>query len=61
MTDEIPYDDTRLTIRILLGVVLLIAIAVALVLSFGMHALGFIGLGATVLFFAVMLAFTAGN
>ncbi|RJL11685.1 hypothetical protein [Paracoccus siganidrum] len=59
--DTTPTDDTRLTIRVLVAVLLVVILAVALVMNFGLPALGFLGLAATILVFVIMLAFTAGN
>lgn len=63
-SDQIPdeaADSTRLAIRILAAIAVLLAAVVLLVASFGLHVLGFVGIGATLVMFAVMLTFTAGN
>lgn len=60
------HDETDLSNRAALGVILglltLLAVLLAsCVMLFGVAGLGIFGLVATVLIFGVMLAFTAGN
>ena len=61
MTEQTAPDDNRLTIRVILGLLATILIVAALVMQFGLAALGFVGIAATVVVFAIMLAFTTGN
>lgn len=53
--------SNRLAIRIYLAVALALVLAVGLVLVFGLPALGILGLLLTLVVFAIMLTFTAGN
>ena len=61
MTDLQAGNSTRLAMRIYLAVLVVLVVAAAIVLAFGLPALGVIGLVLTILVFAIMLAFTAGN
>lgn len=61
MTDLQAGNSTRLALWIYLAVVVVLAVAVAIVVTFGLPALGLIGLALTLVVFAIMLAFTAGN
>lgn len=61
---EAATDDAaanRLAMRIILVTVLVLVVAAVIVVAFGPPALGILGLIATLVIFAVMLAFTAGN
>lgn len=59
--DATSSDDTRLMIRVLAALLLVVVLAVVLVMNFGLPALGILGLAATIVVFVIMLAFTTGN
>lgn len=65
MTSHHAPDDAaankRLAIRIHAAVLVLLVLALLLVVAFGLPALGVLGIVATLIMFAVMLSFTAGN
>ena len=61
MSDLSDSESHRLAVRIYLAVAAVLVVAVLLVLAFGLHVLGLIGIVLTVIVFAIMLAFTAGN
>ncbi|MCF3973156.1 hypothetical protein [Paracoccus salsus] len=61
MTEDSAPDSTRLAIRIYLAVLVVLVIAALLVWTFGLPALGLIGIALTLVVFAIMLTFTSGN
>lgn len=52
--------ETRIAIRLLLGVVLALVAAIAALLTWGLAALTVIALAATVVVFAILTAYAAG-
>lgn len=52
--------ETRIALRLLLGVVLALVGAIAAVLTWGLVALTLIALAATVVVFAILTAYAAG-
>lgn len=56
-----PSDSTRLALRIFAAIAVGLVLVVLIVATFGLPALGIIGIVATLAMFVVMLAFTAGN
>lgn len=61
MTQDSAPEDNRLAIRIYIALLVVIVLAALLVVLFGLPALGIIGIVLTIVVFAIMLAFTAGN
>lgn len=61
MTDLSAASDTRLAVRIFAALLLTIVVLAAIVVIFGLPALGIIGIIATIAVFAGLLAITAGN
>lgn len=52
--------ELRIATRLLIGVVLLAVFVAILVLLFGLPVLGIVGLGATLVVFAILIAYAAG-
>ncbi|MCZ0960410.1 hypothetical protein [Paracoccus benzoatiresistens] len=61
MTHNADKSGNRLTFRILALLLVVVAIAILAVVQFGLPALGLLGLVLTLVVFAVMLLFAAGN
>lgn len=61
MTQDTTLSDNRLTIRILSVLLVLAIIIAALVVTFGLQVLTFVGIAAAVLVFVIMVAFTTGR
>lgn len=61
MTHDQAPDSTRLATRIYAAVAVILVLVGLLVATFGLPALGLIGIVLTLVFFVIMLSFTSGN
>lgn len=61
MTHTAPKSGNRVNILAIALLVVVLAMAILAVVQFGLPILGLLGLVLTVVVFAVMLLFTAGN
>lgn len=53
--------ENQVAMKIMLALLVVVVLAVLAVVSFGVKALGFMGLALTIIVFAVMLLFTASS
>lgn len=61
MTHSETANENRLAVRIFAAILFVVVVLAAVVVAFGLPALGIVGVIATVAVFAALLMITAGN